>query len=121
MNVIREYLLDLLEEIEKVQAFSEVGEAAFYADERTQYAVMMAYARIGEIAKRLPQNLLDQRPEAEWRQVKAFRDVLLHRYDEILPESVWAAVQKLPVLRAAVVALLAAEANADDADADSPE
>ena len=67
MNVNRDYLLDLRDEIEKIQVFSAAGEEAFYADERTQYAVMMAYARIGEIAKRLPPDLLDQRPEAEWR------------------------------------------------------
>jgi uncharacterized protein with HEPN domain len=106
MSETREFLLDLLDEISKVEAFSREGEAPFLADERTQYAVMMAYARIGEIAKRLPQTLLDQRPEAEWRDVKGFRDVLLHRYDEINPRRVWIAVQKLPVLRAAVEALL---------------
>lgn len=107
MNQTRDYLLDLLDEIAKVESFSADGEAAFFADDRTQYAVMMAYARIGEIAKRLPQDLLDTQPEAEWRDVKGFRDVLLHRYDEINPKRVWTAVQKLPVLRASVEALLA--------------
>lgn len=67
---------------------------------------MMAYARIGEIAKRIPDAILAQRPEAEWRQIKGFRDVLLHRYNEISPNIVWDAVQKWPVLKAAVEALL---------------
>ena len=65
MSETRDFLLDLLDEIGKVEHFSREGEAAFLADERTQYAVMMAYARIGEIAKRLPQALLDQQPQAE--------------------------------------------------------
>lgn len=115
MNRAVDYLHDLLTEIHLLESFTTEGEEAFYQDERTQYAVMMAYARIGEIAKRLPDSLLALRPEAEWRDVKGFRDILLHRYDEIVPQRVWAAVQKLPVLRAAVEALLHA-VNTDDED-----
>jgi uncharacterized protein with HEPN domain len=102
----QEHLEDLLTEIHMLEAFTESGEEAFYADDRTQYAVMMAYARIGEIAKRLPEALVAKHPEAEWRDVKGFRDVLLHRYDQISPQIVWGAVKKLPVLKAAVEAML---------------
>jgi uncharacterized protein with HEPN domain len=106
VNLTREYLLDLLTEIHKAEKFSGVGEEAFYQDDRTQYALMMAYARIGEIAKRIPNDVLERRPEAEWKDVKGFRDVLLHRYDEINPDRIWLAIQKLPMLKAAVEALL---------------
>ena len=107
---------DLATEIRLIDTFTAEGEQAFYADERTQYAVMMAYARIGEIAKRLPDLLLETHPEAEWRDIKGFRDVLLHRYAEISPRRVWEAVQKLPVLRAAVEALLEAMPPENDDD-----
>jgi uncharacterized protein with HEPN domain len=106
MSRVADYLHDLLDEIRLLETFTVEGEQAFYADERTQYAVMMAYARIGEIAKRLPDSLLATRPEAEWRDVKGFRDILLHRYDEIVPRRVWDAVKKLPTLKAAVEAIL---------------
>ena len=107
MNRSRTYLEDLLNEVTLLASFTADGEQAFYADDRTQYAVMMAYARIGEIAKRLPDSLLATHPEIEWRDLKGFRDVLLHRYDEIDPEIVWQAVLKLPPLRAAIEAMLA--------------
>lgn len=107
MSTIRIYLQDLLTEISLLETFTAEGEAAFHRDDRTQYAVMMAYARIGEIAKRLPDSLLATQPQAEWRGIKGFRDVLLHRYADISPQNVWEAVQKLPVLRAAVEFLLA--------------
>jgi len=55
---VRQYLHDLRVEITAVEQFSADGEAAFLRDERTQYAVMMAYARIGEIVKRIPESLL---------------------------------------------------------------
>jgi uncharacterized protein with HEPN domain len=107
MSLTRKYLHDLLIEVGLLERFTETGKAAFLQDERTQYAVMMAYTRIGEIVKRIPDDLLNQYPEAEWRNLKGFRDVLAHRYDEILPERVWDAVEKLPTLRASVEALLA--------------
>lgn len=116
MNPARDYLQDLLTEIDLLESFTAEGEQAFYGDERTQYAVMMAYARIGEIAKRLPDSLLNTQPQAEWRDIKGFRDVLLHRYAEVSPRRVWEAVLKLPVLRSAVEALIAALPSEDQDD-----
>lgn len=110
----RKYLEDLLAEIALLERFTQDGKEAFLQDERTQYAVMMAYTRIGEVAKRLPDELLNQSPEAEWRNIKGFRDVLIHRYDEILPERVWDAVEKLPILRSATESMLAALPEDDE-------
>jgi uncharacterized protein with HEPN domain len=103
---LRDYLEDLITEINIVAQFTAEGEEAFYADERTQYAVMMAYARIGEIAKQIPNEVLATQPQVEWADIKGFRDVLLHRYFDIKLMRVWEAVEKLPPLRAAVAALL---------------
>jgi uncharacterized protein with HEPN domain len=103
---LRDYLEDLMVEINAVAQFTAEGEEAFYADERTQYAVMMAYARIGEIAKQIPNDVLARQSQVEWADVKGFRDVLLHRYFDVKLARVWEAVEKLPALRAAVAALI---------------
>lgn len=110
----REYLSDLLHEIEAVERFTVSGKTAFMADERSQYAVMMAYARIGEITKQIPNEILETQPHIEWRDIKGFRDVLLHRYFDINIERVWEAVEKLPDLRAAVETLLATYPPAEE-------
>ena len=102
-----DYLRDLAAEVDHLKVFTREGKAAFLKDERTQYAVMMAYMRIGEIAKRLPDEWLNAHPEVEWRAIKGFRDVLIHRYDAILPERVWEVIEKLDILKKAVSALLA--------------
>jgi uncharacterized protein with HEPN domain len=75
---------------------------------------MMAYARIGEIVKHLSDELLLTQPQIEWREIKGFRDVLLHRYFDINLERVWQAVEKLSALESAVQQLLAKLAEGDE-------
>ena len=98
--------MDLQAETEQVAHFTADGKAAFMADDRTQYAVMMAYARIGEITKNIPDNLLATQPDIPWREIKGFRDVLIHRYFDVQLPIIWDAVEQLPALQAAVQALL---------------
>lgn len=103
----RDHLEDLLAEIEKVALFTQAGRDSFLRDERDQYAVMMAYSRIGEILKQIDETLLASQPQIDWKSIKGFRDVLIHRYFDIRIERVWQAVEQLPALRAAVEVLLA--------------
>ena len=114
MKSVRDYLLDLQAETSAVERFTQGGERQFFEDDRVNYAVMMAYARIGEIAKRIPPRLLATQSQVPWQQIKGFRDVLLHRYHEINLERVWDAVEQLPALRAAVEAMLAELPPEDD-------
>ena len=107
MKFDRDYLLDMQDYINKIANFTRDGRDAFYADEKTQLAVMRAYEVIDEIAKRLTDELLNQHPDVEWRKIKSFRDYLAHHYDEVMIETVWLAVEKLPILRRAVESLLA--------------
>lgn len=103
----RDSLEDLQREMALIVQFTREGKDAFLQDERTQYAVMMAYAHIGEIAKQIPDELFSTQPQVEWRELKGFRDILIHRYFDINVERVWAAVEKLSELQQAVDTLLA--------------
>ena len=72
---------------------------------------------IGEIAKRLPDRLLEQQPQVAWKKVKGFRDFLAHNYEAVILQIVWGAVEELPELRAAVEKLLmTAQVNEADED-----
>jgi uncharacterized protein with HEPN domain len=106
MKPIREYLADILQYITDIEDFTQPGEADFRADRKTQLAVIRAYEVIGEIVKRLPQEMLDIQPEVDWKAIKGFRDLLIHQYDNIDLAIVWSAVEKLPALRTAIKALL---------------
>lgn len=80
---------------------------AFGRDRKTQLAVIRAFEVIGEVAKRLPDALLDQQASVDWRAVKGFRDVLIHQYDAVDTVIVWDAVERISDVQHAVEALLA--------------
>lgn len=107
MNDPRDYLQDMLEYLDNANAFTADGRAAFMSDIKTQYAVIRAYEVIGEIAKRLPLTLRDYNPQIDWQKLITFRDFLAHNYQRVILNNIWAAVEDLPNLRAAVAALLA--------------
>ncbi len=105
MNPVRQYVEDLLTNIEAIERFTADGRDAFLADDKTQYAVIRAYELVGEVVKRLPPELLEPYPEVEWKQIAGFRDFLIHRYDEVDLDVVWGAVEKMSRLRTAVEAI----------------
>ena len=105
-KTVREYLQDMQACLQSVADFTRDGRYAFETDEKTQFAVIRAYEIIGEIVKRIPEDLRAANPHINWRRLTGFRDFLAHRYDEVILEFVWAAVEDLPTLRAAVQAML---------------
>ncbi|MCL4252645.1 MAG: DUF86 domain-containing protein [Anaerolineae bacterium] len=102
----REYLEDMLQQTHIIAGFTQLMRDEFDKNLMIQYAVARAYEIIGEIAKRLPNELLMQQPDAEWERIKGFRDYLAHNYDKIQPRYLWEAVEKLPQLQQAIQALL---------------
>ncbi len=81
---------------------------AFLRDRRTRFLVERSFLTIGEAVNRLRRHAPDlaaqlTAPEA----IVAFRNALIHEYDDISYPDVWLAVQEsLPVLRSEVEALL---------------
>ena len=102
----RQYLEDMLQYTQVIADLAKSGREELEKNFVLQLATTRAYEVIGEIAKRLPNDLLAQQSEAEWDDVKGFRDYLAHNYDRIEFEYIWRAVQKLPILQKAIQALL---------------
>lgn len=93
--------------IARIEQTVQDGKVAFYANYVIQDAVIRQYEVIGEIAKRLPPDLLAQQTTIDWKSIKGFRDFLAHNYDRVDVGIIWDAVEKLPALRASVEAMLA--------------
>ena len=78
--------------------------ASFFADKRTQNAVVMSLMIIGEAAARIMDRHPDfvaQHPETRWRDMRGMRNRIAHGYFDINLEMVWETIQKaLPELAA---------------------
>lgn len=103
----RVYLAHILECVQKIERFTADGKGRFLRDAMVQDAVMRNFEVIGGAAKRLDDSYRTAHPEIPWRALAGLRDVLIHQYEGVEPERVWAIVEReLPNLREAIAALL---------------
>lgn len=105
MNEFR--LDDYLEHIEgaalrAVEFVDGLSRDAFLSDARTQQAVAMSFAVVGEAAARIAAlypEFVAGTPEISWRQMRGMRHHLVHGYFQIDYRVVWDTVQnELPTL-----------------------
>ena len=77
----RVYLAQILERIDRINEYTSDGEKAFFADGRTQDAVIRNFEVIGEAAKRIPEEYRRKHEAIPWRELASFRDILIHQYE----------------------------------------
>lgn len=100
----KKYLSDILQAIELIEAFTnEIDDFQDYLqDIKTKSAVERQLGIIGEAVNKFEQ-LEEGFQLSNSRQIVAFRNRLIHAYDNIDDTIVWAIVQKyLPTLKAEV-------------------
>lgn len=103
----RVYLAHILECIQKIERFTDDGKSRFLQDDMVQDAVIRNLEIIGEAAKRIDENYRAAHPDIPWRALAGLRDVLIHQYEGVDLERVWAIVEKdLPPLKRAIAELL---------------
>jgi uncharacterized protein with HEPN domain len=103
----RVYLAHILECIQRVERFTNEGKSRFLQDVMVQDAVLRNFEVIGEAAKRLDDAYRTAHPQIPWRALAGLRDVLIHQYESVDLERVWAMIEgELPALREAIAALL---------------
>jgi uncharacterized protein with HEPN domain len=86
----RVYLAHILECIERIESYAGKGKDAFLAESMIQDAVIRNFEVIGEAAKRIPDAYRQANPSIPWRNLAAFRDVLIHQYEGVNPARVLA-------------------------------
>ena len=102
------YLVDILEAADAIQRFIEsTNQEKFLHDELRQSGVLQKLIVIGEAAARLSQEFRDQYPRIEWRDIVAFRNILVHSYFSVKLDIVWETVQHdVPTLRRQIIRIL---------------
>ena len=112
----RERLLDIQEAIERIEKYAARGAQVFAEDELVQIWTIHHLEIIGEAARALSPEFLQQHTEVPWPRIIGMRNILVHHYFGIDAAAVWAAVERdLPVLKQQVLFLLA-EPGASETD-----
>jgi len=84
------YLADLVDNVRAVQEYLEgVARERWDTDRVLRDAVLYRMLLLGEIASSLPDDLRDRYPEVAWRQIRAFRNLAIHRYFGVDWAVVW--------------------------------
>ena len=103
----RLYLLHIKEAIEWIEDFTSTGEAEFFADRKTQDAVLRNLHTLSESTQQLSNQLKEQHPDIDWRTIAAFRNVVVHDYLGVDLDRIWDIVEDdLPVLKQKISAIL---------------
>jgi uncharacterized protein with HEPN domain len=103
----RVYLGHIRDAINDIEEYTSPGRDAFMAERMRQDAVIRKLEIIGEAVKQLSNSTKERRPDIPWKQIAGMRDRLTHGYFGVDLVLVWRVTERdLPVLKAAVIALL---------------
>ena len=95
------FLGDIIEASDRVLRYSAGKDlSAFSADEMAYDAVLRNLQIIGEAAKAIPADVLQDHPEVDWKGMAGLRDILAHAYfglDDETPSDI--VTTKVPQLR----------------------
>jgi uncharacterized protein with HEPN domain len=99
----RIYIIHVRECIARIESYTAEGMESFYADLKTQDAVIRNLETLGDATQQLPDTWKATHPEIDWRRVTEFRNVLAHQYLEINLDIVWSVIEYgLPELKQAI-------------------
>lgn len=104
---VRLFLNDISDSCEAIFEYvKDLEFDAFVSDRKTYSAVIREFEIIGEATKYLPQELTDKYQNIGWRDIKDFRNMLIHEYFGVDFEIVWNTIKEdLPPLYDAILTL----------------
>jgi uncharacterized protein with HEPN domain len=90
----RLYLAHIQDCIDHILLFISDGKDAFLAERKTQDAVLRNPHTLSESVRRVSTDTKFKYPEVPWREISAFRNVVVHDYLGIELERIWDIVQR---------------------------
>lgn len=88
------FLLNAVDALQDIIAYTEVGHDTFIKEKMRQDAVERKFEILGEAVKNLSEDLRKIHPDIPWSHMARFRDMLSHHYFGIDYETVWIITQK---------------------------
>ena len=107
MKEDRVYLLHIRDAIERALLYTAEGKQAFFADPRTQDAVIRNLEVLGEAVENLSGDLKARHATVPWKRIAGMRDKMIHEYLAVNLQLVWDTVeQEIPPLKKEIEAIL---------------
>ncbi|MGG6266878.1 HepT-like ribonuclease domain-containing protein [Leptolyngbya sp. AN03gr2] len=86
-------LWDMVQAIRLIQEFIAPLSYEDYLDSRRdQMAVERGLEILGEAARRVSESFQQAHPEIDWRNTIGLRNVIIHRYEQVQQDRIWAIV-----------------------------
>ncbi len=97
-------LEDIREAIAKVERYTKgLDRGAFLADDKTIDAVVRNLEVIGEAARQLPTEFIENAPGIPWHRISGLRNRIVHDYFGLDLEIIWQVVERdVPELKARI-------------------
>ena len=93
------YLYHIQEEIEDISKFTERGRISFLEEKIVKNATLRSLQTMSESTVKLSDEAKNRFPQIPWKQIRGFRNILVHDYLGLDPEVVWLVIEKeLPLL-----------------------
>ena len=104
---IRHFVADILEAISIIEnAIQEKSFADYQSDIILRLGIERAIEIISEASRRIPEDILETRPEIEWKKVRGIGNILRHEYYGLSAPIIWGVViDELPRLHVAMTAI----------------
>lgn len=96
----RLYLLHISDCVDRIFEYTRDGRTTFLDDLKTQDAVLRNLHTLSESIQRISSETKLRYPEVPWREISAFRNVVVHDYLGIEVERIWDIIERdLPPLK----------------------
>ena len=90
MKQPKPYLSHIIQAIDTIQQhIGKMPYSSFKKDQKTQDAVIRQLEIIGEASSKLEENFTKSHPDIPWRDIKDFRNKLIHDYWDLDLELIW--------------------------------
>jgi uncharacterized protein with HEPN domain len=105
------YIADLVDSTRAIREYLDgISREQWDEDRVLRDAVLYRLLLLGEIASALPDALRDQYPAVAWRQIRAFRNLAVHKYFSVDWAVVWQiSGEEVPVLEEQAMDIMRAE------------
>lgn len=95
------YLQDILISIQRIEEYTkDLSAKDFEKDWKTIDAVVRNLEIIGEAARNIPENLIEEYPDIPWNSMVSMRNKIMHEYFGVDTEILWKTIKDdLPPLK----------------------